>query len=439
MIAKRLLNDIRPILKGADVVWIAMALVKDKAFKSFFKEVPPEASIKILIGTDLPTEPEALSSIKALQSDRFIAGLFQTSKTFHPKVYLIWHGLKMTAVIGSANMTLGAFNDNIELNFITEDQERCIEVQEWFTKLFETSALLNDENIEAYIKRYTHTKEIERIVRSSPRAKFNEPVKKDKLERIDFSNRYFKREHHSAFRSILWENRTPAAIRERRYAYDRFYELHELIFPLFSNYSFRGLDHNRNEQFTISHYEHRDGYTSKQLDSMWLSYGKNRDIIREYQKRYSPHYDDDSEKDNQSFINHARLQVIIWENGLGIWLFFAKANGGSEIDRNHFRKNMERVAYREEFFKRCKALLPGPYYISLGKGQDDSRNLLIFQNAEELHEYCKKDRSTNHFIIGRDYKIENAEASLAQFPNVVLSEFEKLFPLYDWMRDKQFG
>jgi HKD family nuclease len=435
MISKRLFPDLSPLLNSADVVWVAMALVKETALKQLLAEIKNEhTSVKFLIGTDLPTEPKALYHIQSRLSTNFLARLFETSKTFHPKVYLLQHGLRYTAVVGSANMTLGGFQENIELGVFVEDQDDCIEIQKWFTKLFDAGFPIDKENIALYEKRYNETKEIEGIVRRSRKSGFKKPATGNPLEGIDFSNRYFKYEHHWAFRPVLWEDRSAAANRERKAAYDRFFELHHQIFPLFAQKNFRELAHHHIERFIVSHFSHQDGYTSKQLKSIWLSYGKNNELLKLYRNKYSPRDDDDSEN-TQSFINHARIQVIIHQNDIGIWLFFAKGNGGSELDRRHFRNKMNSSkVYREQFFKACEKLRD-PYFIWL----DEKVPLSSFEDEDALHTFCKRDHSSNHFVIGRDFHIEDPEVSLKEFPGTVMREFEKLFPLYDMMRDKEFG
>lgn len=440
MISSKLIDDLRPYLDQAKEVCIAVALMKDSALDSLQQIIPKNAKQRYLVGIDLPTTPSVLRILKSLESKTFEAGIFKTTKTFHPKVYIINDGSKLSAFVGSGNLTDGGLSDNIEMSLVTHDQEVCNSLREWFNNLYSISYPLSDENIEEY---ESHFKSLATVEEQSKVARTRIKLKKaeqtnDPLKDIDFSNRYFSYDHHAAFRPEIWRSRAPGSNDERHATYEQFYDLNRQIFPLFKTYGLSDLSHHKTKEYIVSHYFHADGFTSNELSAMWLSYGKKQNVIEEYQNLFpTPKRGiKNPERESQSFINHARLQIIIHHVSIGIWLFYGKKNGGSKFDRDHFKRQMNSKSYRDRFFKLFKDL-PHEYFISLN--DNDEFHIDYFQDSDSLHNYCKRDDPKNHFIIGRNYKIEDDAMSLLRLPMTVLEEFQRLHPLYDMMRDKTFG
>ncbi|TOL78617.1 hypothetical protein CGH89_24505 [Vibrio parahaemolyticus] len=71
---------------------------------------------------------------------------------FHPKVYLFRTGLKWEAIIGSSNMTNGAFNSNNEINvhLSSKDDEGNISFDELLAQLskyFEVGVSVDEEYV----------------------------------------------------------------------------------------------------------------------------------------------------------------------------------------------------------------------------------------------------------------------------------------------------
>ena len=64
------------------------------------------------------------------------------------------------------------------------------------------------------------------------------------LSEFDFSTRYFKKEHHLAFRRGLWTDDSPEANTERYDAQSRFLELHFKIYPRFQEFQLYDLHQN---------------------------------------------------------------------------------------------------------------------------------------------------------------------------------------------------
>lgn len=438
MISTQLLKDLIPHLKEAEEIWVAVALIKEDAYDKLQELINPLSIQHYLVGIDLPTSPQVLKKLKQKIDKNVKARICKPGKTFHPKVYLIKKQNEYIAFVGSGNLTPGGLEDNIEMNFLIEDQKQCERLLEWFKNLFKDAYPLIDENIQAYEKQFS---EIETASQTLKFARQKIKLKKPSevtgtFNGIDFSDRYFKKEHHYAFRKSLWEDHSTDANNERYKTYQKFYELHDAIFPHFLQHHIFDLHPHSKKEFIVSHYYHVEGYTSRQLSAMWLSYGKSKDEIIEYQKLFPAinSKEKDSERDGQSFINHARLQVRIELMEIGIWLLFAKNNKGSLFDRQYFKEQMREVDYRLKFFSLTNNL-PERYYMSLGLKKTYCSE---FINSDDLYDFCKHDNGIDHFIIGIDYKIEEPEMSERHLPETVLSEFERLYLLYEFMRDKQY-
>ena len=430
MISKKLKLGLELLLPDAEHLWAAVALVKESAFDFLQTNLKTDCIQHYLVGIDLPTPPSVLRMLQSKQlKGAFECAIYKTSFNFHPKVYLIKIGETYTAFIGSSNLTNGGFENNIELNYKINNQEDCISILNWFNSLFKEGFPLSDENISAYESQFESVKDIEeQIKRTRKNIKLKKPNNTTHpLDNIDFSDRYFKKEHHLAFRKEIEYSDKEDAIAERELTKNRCIELHDTIFPLFKDYAIGILQPNPMTDHLISMIRQIDPTKPRAINAMWLSYGKNEKEIKEYQKLVGP-----DQKAKQTFIHHARLQIRIDDKNIGIWLLFAKENEGGLFDREFFKGEMRRREYREKFFKMVKSL-PNDYYISVG---DSRQDLFSFETVEELHDFCKKDHIQKYFIIGRDYKITDDEMSESNLPTEALKVFKLLFPFYEMMRDR---
>ena len=105
---------------------IAVAFLKMTGLRNIRKDIHSmvKSGIKItfIIGIDFyQTEPDALSELLTFAKNNKIVKLYicaNKNKTFHPKLYLSEKNKTFVAVVGSANMTNGGFNDNFELSSV---------------------------------------------------------------------------------------------------------------------------------------------------------------------------------------------------------------------------------------------------------------------------------------------------------------------------------
>jgi len=431
MVVSTLSENLYTNLKQAKEIWIATGMVSDKGFHFLNSLVQPSTIRNFLIGVDLPTSIEVLKEIFSnLVPSLYSAKIGRSDLgIFHPKLYLIKKDAEYIAYVGSANLTDGGLNTNTELSVEITDQEQCFRLLEWFEHHFKNAYPLTAENIALY----------ERFMSSNPAPVW--PTKELKLEKnklnidifegIDFSTRFFRRGDHFAFRQDNWKNKSLEANAERENARKRFLELHEAIYPRFSSFGLEDLYPNQKNHIISMTYHHDN--SQKNIDAMWLSYGKSPEEIKEYHTYFPKTKGVTDENDLQSFINHARLQIRIELREIGIWILFGKNNRGSMFDRDYFSKNMKNDdRYKNDFFILMKNL-PEEYWIEIN-GQ--SKNISEFNDPESLYQFCRKDDPENYFIIGRDYQITDEQMSESRLPETTLVEFKRLLPLYKFMRHR---
>lgn len=428
MIVTNLKSDFEELLVTANEIWFAVALIKESTYDFIQDTINEDCKQNYLVGIDLPTNPKVLRNLQSmLKKGLFEAAIYKSKFNYHPKVYLFKENDSFTAFIGSSNLTDGGLEDNVELNYKITNQEDCLSILDWFNTLCTESFPLTEENILGYEEQFNSLEEIEKELKKRRKNfKLKKPVTiTNPLDAIDFSDRYFKKEHHFAFRKELWTNDSKEAIDERESTKVKCEELHKSIFPRFKDYDIQILEPNPMSDHLISMIRQIDPTKPRAINAMWLSYGKSGDEIKQYQKEVGA-----DQKAKHTFIHHARLQLKIDFNNIGLYLLFAKENEGGIFDRDFFKTSMRNNVYRDKFHQMLNAL-PNEYFISVGGNKEFCNN---FSSAEDLHDFCKKDDIQKYFIIGRDYQITDNKMSENNLPNETLKVFKLLFPFYEMMR-----
>ncbi|MTH14771.1 phospholipase D-like domain-containing protein [Flavobacterium sp. LC2016-01] len=430
MIVRNLKSNFEKLLKTTEEIWFSVALIKESTYDYIQYTINENCKQNYLVGIDLPTHPTVLRKMQNKVAKKlFESGIYKTEYNFHPKVYLFKENDNYTAFIGSSNLTDGGLEDNVELNYKITNQKDCLAILNWFKILYKESFPLTEENILAYEEQFYSNAEIEKDIKKKRKSiKLKKTVyTNNSLESIDFSDRYFKKEHHLAFRREIWSNNSNEAINERELAKIKCQELHESIFPYFKDYNIQTLEPNPMSDHLISMIRQIDPTKPRPINAMWLSYGKSEDQIKNYQKIVGS-----DQKAKQTFIHHARLQLKIDFKNIGIYLLFAKENEGGIFDRDFFKNNMRNKTYRDKFYQIINSL-PNDFFIAVGGNTEYCNN---FNSSEELHEFCKKDNIQKYFIIGKDFQITDIEMSETNLPIETLKIFKLLFPLYEMMRHK---
>lgn len=149
------------LLKNADEIWVAVALLNSDGLNFIQSPLKKTCKENYLLGIDLPTEPNALEKLfqQSFHSNRNIK-IYSEKEHFHPKVYLIRTGKKLTAFVGSGNCTNGGLKANIELSYEITDSGDCIQIKNWFENLYVKGKPLSTKFLKDY--RIKYNKRIER-------------------------------------------------------------------------------------------------------------------------------------------------------------------------------------------------------------------------------------------------------------------------------------
>lgn len=115
-----------------------------------------------VIGTHFyQTDPEVLGDFKNFKAVRFI---LQPEGVFHPKAYIFWSGKEWDALIGSANMTRGAFEKNQEITLhVTSgdggDQQLGRKLRDQIAEWARKGTVMDDEQAKRYAAFWKRQKE----------------------------------------------------------------------------------------------------------------------------------------------------------------------------------------------------------------------------------------------------------------------------------------
>lgn len=248
------------------------------------------------------------------------------------------------------------------------------------------------------------------------------------LENIS-ADQFFQPEHFRTFEGNKIHRNTPDILEERSIVQQRLLELDDQLFPEIQQRRWPIHRHNSPEHY-VSGIDIENPFIPNQLRSIWLHYGKHPDEISQYQSLAS-------DRSTQTFIHHERLQVIVYNHqengvndyGVGTWLVIGK-NDGSTWDRENFRNSMRVENYRKGFFDLISGL-NDEYFVSCNS---NLRGVRSFSNENSLADFTHETNFHDYFIIGRAFEPTDPELSNDNIIQTVITEFEKLLPLYNYTK-----
>ena len=156
------IDTINPKVFFADAkeVWIAVALLQNHIAEQLLSNanILDKKLIPIIVGIDLPTEPNAFETLYNAGCDIQVC---MSNVTFHPKVYVVKkNNGKYSTIVGSANASTAGFNSNIELSVHSNDLNFSKSVIDWFNHINKRTLHNVDKNfIEAYKKEFVDRKQ----------------------------------------------------------------------------------------------------------------------------------------------------------------------------------------------------------------------------------------------------------------------------------------
>lgn len=413
----KLSSELNQTLKNCDEIWVAVALISDSGFKFIQDNISQTAKQNYLVGIGLPTSPKVLSQLKDKEGN----GLFQSriyhkvNMLFHPKVYLIRTGNKLTAYVGSGNCTNGGFDKNLELSVKTDEQVFCESLLTWFNSLFKFGIAITDKFLQSYSLLFE--RRTERMEQDKNELKIIFPDNNSivNLDNIDFTNQFFKKEHFAAFEGTKPFVMTDAVNQERINVKNKLFKLHDKLYPKIQAQNWDLHKHYVLDD-TVSSAVHGQ-YTSSELGGIWLHYGRDKDDIKVFGEKETP-------------LDFMRLQVIIHKDNIGVWNRIGK-DLGSKIDRDYFKSKMSSDnTYRQKFFS-IISNLPDDYFIRLN---NQLKYVSEFTTEQQLTDFVLQDDIRLYFIIGIEFLPGDKRLSESNIVNTIIENFGHLYPTYDIMK-----
>lgn len=405
-------SKIKSELIDAKSFWIATAMISNNGWNFIQKYISKDTEQHFLIGIDLATDPIVFDAL--LNNLNINARVYQTNFTFHPKVYIFQKSDNTyVAYIGSSNTTNWGLEKNVEMNFQVNNQDECIKLLNWFNKLYRDGYIITEDFVSDYkskfIKASYRNKETQLDI-----TKITKEISKDKRQ-------FFSRNHHKIFEKKYHRVNSADLKTIRKYVREKFILLHKIIYPQFKAYGLTDLNCHHNSREIVSRHFFNQ-FSGNYINAIWLHYGKSQEELSIYENG------DLSINKPDSFINNLRLQVIIHENTLGIWLVLGR-NNGSYYDRIYFREQMKDKNVQKIFFEVFKKL-GNEYWMNI-------KNMPSFENIntpEQLHSFTQKESIDDYFIIGCDIDWLDERLSTSNIGSTILIEFKKLYPLYKIMK-----
>lgn len=141
-----LLERFKTELARASKFYLGMALVTKGGLKLVLSSIErcleKRGHGQVLFGIDLPTDPDAIQSLRALQTrykGNFEVRRFQPGKRFfHPKISaFVGRTGARTAIIGSSNLTGGGLLENYETNVFLNNRRVAQKFIDYFEEHFQ--------------------------------------------------------------------------------------------------------------------------------------------------------------------------------------------------------------------------------------------------------------------------------------------------------------
>lgn len=405
-------SKIKSELIDAKSFWIATAMISNNGWNFIQKYISKDIEQHFLIGIDLATDPIVFDAI--LNNLNINARVYQTNFTFHPKVYIFQKvDNSYVAYIGSSNTTNWGLEKNVEMNFQVNDQDECRKLLNWFNDLYNNGYIITKDFVDDYKSKFIKVSFQKKVIQQDI-DKISNELSKD-------NGQFFSRNHHQIFEKKYHKLENTELKKLRKEVSSKFKELHNFIYPQFKDYGLINLHCHHSSRSIVSR-DYFNQFSGKIINAIWLHYGKSLEELNQLRNN------DKSINKPHSFINNIRIQVIIHKNSIGIWLVLGR-NNGSYNDRKYFREQMKDENFRKIFFETLKKL--GNEYWMNVKNMPPIKDI---KTPEQLHSFTQKENIDDYFIIGCDIDWLDKRLSNENISNTILTEFQKLYPLYELMK-----
>ena len=415
IIERNIKSKIQSELSNSKSIWIATAMISNNGWNFIQKNISQNTEQHFLIGIDLATDPKVFEAL--LDNLNINARVYQTNFTFHPKVYLIQRtDNSYVAFIGSSNTTNWGLEKNVEMNFQVNNQNECIKVLDWFNKLYKDGYIITEDFVSDYKSKFIKASFQKKVIQQDI-DKISNELSKDE-------GQFFSRNHHQIFEKKYHRLENTELKILRKEVSTKFKELHKVIYPQFKDYGLNDLHCHHSSRSIVSR-DYFNQFSGKIINAIWLHYGKSLKQLDELKNK------DKSINKPHSFINNIRIQVIVREKSIGIWLVLGR-NGGSFKDREYFKNSLNNKNELNDFYKTI-VNIKDEYWIDNGIKSVQIKHII---DTEILKQLIQQSNIKDYFIIGREIDFLDEILSKKNISKTILTEFKKLYPLYELMKAK---
>src|SRR5690606_12299745 len=194
---------------------------------------------------------------------------------------------------------------------------------------------------------------------------------------------FFTEIHFDAYNSHLWYDYSESANNKRRTVKDKLKVLHSLIYSYFEVNNLKELAPHFHTKSIVYNHCYKRNFTSKELRSIWLHYGYRKEDIPAGNK----------------FIDLPRIQIILHNNDIGIWLVIGKNQGSISLRKNLKKKLNDDKIWRDDLYKDF-VFLGSSYELCVS---NSSESVSEVSSANHLAELFQKDDPNNYLIVRRVY------------------------------------
>ncbi|MBI5098794.1 MAG: hypothetical protein HZB30_06100 [Nitrospirae bacterium] len=183
---------IKQLINKSEEIFVSVAFLKKSGLDLIMSDLETalenNSKITIVCGLDFyQTEPDALKDIQKLTEKFTRCQLFINNTigniTFHPKLYCFTTHSEVQLLVGSANLTKGGFQDNIEISLLQTIEKESTEYDQliqYRMKLIEESKKVDEFDLSQYKRKY----QINR--RNSKKAKETSKNEVDKIFNLNW-------------------------------------------------------------------------------------------------------------------------------------------------------------------------------------------------------------------------------------------------------------
>lgn len=307
------------------------------------------------------------------------------------------------------------------MNVAITDQNQCVNLRNWFDRLFLSAKQYDTPYIDDYEITYKRNRALAATQKSNiAKISGNTVVSGNNL--IIAPGQFFRQSDFDAFALTTQHDTSHFAVELRAEVKEKLIELSEMIEPHFPDYGITDLHLPYRRNLYTSQHFHSRGNDHIAKESIWLNYGKARAELLRYSGKFY-----------QSFVNHQRIQIILRNSAneayIGVWLYLSKPNC-SYYDRERLKEGLKDTDFVERLFEYIMSL-GGIYWIMIG---NEDVYVSDFENSKQMADFFLQDNYKQEIIIGRNYDPNDTELSDENITETILIEFSKLYKIYNLIK-----